>query len=312
MKVILTGASSFTGTWFAQALRQAGHDVVAPVRGATASYVGVRRARLNHLQSLGVRLVHGVAFGDDAFRGLLFEGCDVLCHHAAEVRSYKDIQFDVAGAVNSNTLEARATLEAAKAGGCHALVATGSVFEQDEGAGEEPLKAFSPYGLSKGLSWQVLRFWTEHLGMPIHKFVIPNPFGPFEEPRFCAYLMGKWVKGELATVGTPKYVRDNIHVSLLALAYRRLVESSLSVQAGGRCAPMGYVETQGAFAQRFAREIGGRLGLQADLALADQKDFAEPVVRVNTDLVFSSDSEWTEAAAWDDLAAYYDRVYRSQ
>lgn len=312
MKVILTGASSFTGTWFAQALRQAGHEVVAPVRGSLDAYEGGRRARLDHLQSLGVRLVHGVAFGDEAFRALLTEGCDVLCHHAAEVRNYKDIQFDVAAAVNSNTFEARATLEAAKAGGCKAVVATGSVFEQDEGAGEQPLKAFSPYGLSKGLSWQVLRFWAGHVGLPIHKFVIPNPFGPFEEPRFCAYLMGKWVKGELATVGTPRYVRDNIHVSLLAVAYRRVVESSASSPAGGRCAPMGYVETQGAFAQRFAREIGGRLGLKADLALADQRDFAEPVVRVNTDLVLPADHEWTEAAAWDDLAAYYERVYRAQ
>ena len=40
--------------------------------------------------------------------------------------------------------------------------------------------------------------------------MIPNPFGPYEEPRFMAYLMKTWLKGEVARVQTPRYVRDNI------------------------------------------------------------------------------------------------------
>ena len=55
--------------------------------------------------------------------------------------------------------------------------------------------------------------------MPLGKFVIPNPLGPFEEPRFCAYLIRQWQAGEAAEVRTPAYVRDNIHVDLLAAAY---------------------------------------------------------------------------------------------
>ena len=61
-------------------------------------------------------------------------------------------------------------------------------------------------------------FYCEAAGLPLGKFVIPNPFGPFEEPRFCAYLIRQWQAGQAAEVRTPAYVRDNIHVDLLEQA----------------------------------------------------------------------------------------------
>ena len=40
MKVLLTGASSFTGYWFAKTLHSKGHEVVAPLRAPKDSYTG--------------------------------------------------------------------------------------------------------------------------------------------------------------------------------------------------------------------------------------------------------------------------------
>jgi UDP-glucose 4-epimerase len=45
-----------------------------------------------------------------------------------------------------------AVLDALARDGLESVVMTGSVFEQNEGAGETPLVAFSAYGLSKGLT----------------------------------------------------------------------------------------------------------------------------------------------------------------
>ena len=118
-------------------------------------------------------------------------------------------------------------------GGSKGVVLTGSVFEQNEGAGEPPLVAFSPYGLSKGLTAEVVRHRCHEFGLRYGKFVIPNPFGPLEEPRFCAYLIRSWKKGEVAQVNTPDYVRDNIHVSLLAAAYAKFVAKWRSGRKGG-------------------------------------------------------------------------------
>ena len=124
--------------------------------------------------------------------------------------------------VAENTANLRAVLERLAKGGLKGVVLTGSVFEEDEGAGEKPLVAFSPYGLSKGLTAAVVRHRCREAGLPFAKFVIPNPFGPLEEPRFCAYLVRTWKKGETARVNTPAYVRDNIPVWLLAKAYAKI------------------------------------------------------------------------------------------
>ena len=34
MKILFTGASSFTGYWFVKTLAEAGHEVICPLRGA--------------------------------------------------------------------------------------------------------------------------------------------------------------------------------------------------------------------------------------------------------------------------------------
>src|SRR5262249_13190951 len=155
-------------------------------------------------------------FGSERFLEVARSGgFDILCHHAARVGDYRSPDFDIAGALAENTANLRAVLETLAKGGLKGVLLTGSVFEQDEGAGDGPLVAFSPYGLSKTLTSVVVAHRCRELGLPFAKFVIPNPFGPLEEPRFCAYLVRTWKKREIAKVNTPAYIRDNIHVSLL-------------------------------------------------------------------------------------------------
>lgn len=302
MKVLLTGASSFTGLHFARALAMAGHEVVAPLRSRLETYTeGVRAERVLALSKV-VRVVDECPFGSDRFLELARElRFDVLCHHAAEVGDYRSPDFDVSGAVAANTRKIREVLVALGDG--VGVVFTGSVFEQDEGAGTAPLRAFSPYGLSKGLSWQVVKYWAAVLDRPFGKFTIANPFGPFEEPRFCAYLIKTWKEGKVAEVRTPLYVRDNIHVSLLAEAYRSFAERIAAGDVNARINPSGYVESQGAFAERFAREMRARSSLACEIRLIEQTDFSEPRVRINTDPIACPYS--LEIDAWDMIAKYY-------
>src|SRR5271155_2626055 len=69
MKVLLTGASSFTGYWFARALAATGHAVVAPLRGAAAGYDGVRGERVGRLAETAA-LAENCPFGSAPFRAL--------------------------------------------------------------------------------------------------------------------------------------------------------------------------------------------------------------------------------------------------
>ena len=105
---------------------------------------------------------------------------------------------------------------------------------------------------------------------------------------------------------TPAYVRDNIHVDLLAGAYAAFAERVAAGAGFMRTNPSGYVETQGAFAHRFAGEIGRRTGLDCRVILAHQTEFPEPSVRINTDPVRSAAG--ARAAAWDAVADYYAAV----
>jgi len=308
MKLLLTGVSSFTGSWFAEALAAAGHEVVAPLRGTLAGYDAARQKRVQRLAGR-VRLVESAPFGSEAFLRLLAEAgpFDGLCHHGADVTNYRSPDFDTLGAVANNTASLRAVLPALlKANSRAFVVLTGSVFENDEGRGTEPLRAFSPYGLSKGLTWQVFRYACGAAGVPLGKFVIPNPFGPWEEPRFTAFLVRQWKEGKTPAVQTPDYVRDNIHADLLALAYAGFVaQRARAPEAVLRLNPSGYVETQGAFARRFAAEYARRTGRACPVDLLTQKDFSEPLERSNLEPVAPQHSGWSETKAWDAIAAYY-------
>lgn len=299
MKILLTGASSFTGAWFAKELVRAGHAVTATFTAGPDAYDGLRRQRMDALTG-GCELVWDAPFGSPAFLDLAGAGFEVLCHHGACVTNYKSDDFDYLAATAANTRGLPEVLARFAASGLRRVVLTGSVFECDEGAGELPLRAFSPYGLSKALTASVFRFWCERAGLALAKFVIPNPFGPYEEPRFTNYLVRTWAKGEVAGVNTPAYVRDNIHVSLLAACYAAFVAGS-----GERCHPSGYVETQGNFALRFAAALRTRLGLECRLQLAEQVAFAEPKTRINTEIVDPAALGWEETPAWDAIADYY-------
>ena len=304
MKILLTGASSFTGTAFAEALAGSGHAVTAPMQRGEGDYAGVRGDRVARLKG-HVDLRWSTPFGGPAFLDLAARGgFDLLCHHAAHVENYRSPDFDVVGALSSNVQGLRPTLEALKSGGLRGVVLTGSVFEADEGLGEPPLRAFSPYGLSKTLTAQVFGHWCPALDLPLGKFVIPNPFGPFEEPRFCAYLYRTWKTGEVARVNTPDYIRDNIHVDLLAACYARFAAEVAEGRGAARCSPSGYVESQGGFSRRMAVELAPRLGLACGLDLATQTDFSEPMMRVNAQRAAGLVPGWDEAAAWDRYATY--------
>jgi len=307
MRILLTGASSFTGYWFARELAASGHQVTAACRGDGA-YDGIRGERVARLRE-SCELRFGCAFGGAAFLALVRQsGFDVLCHHGAEVGDYRSPDFDPYRAAALNLHRLPEMMRALKGRGCARLVLTGSVFEPNEGAGSAPLRAFSPYGLSKGLTAAAAEFYAGREGFTFEKFVIANPFGPYEEPRFTSYLMRSWQKGETARVQTPRYVRDNIPVSLLARAYAAFVAAGPAPGERRHVGPSFYPESQGAFAERVRREAAARLGLACGLELGEQRDFAEPAVRINTDLQDPAALGWDEAAAWDGFVEFHARA----
>jgi nucleoside-diphosphate-sugar epimerase len=307
MKILFTGGSSFTGYWFIKELAAAGHEVVGVFRRQPNEYPDdLRRRRVGVLTGL-CRPIFGTSFGDDRFLALIKDNdWDLFCHHGADVTDYKNPRFDVMAAVESNTRQLSLVLDSLMRIGCNKIIITGSVFENDEGAGSKDLQAFSPYALSKAFTWQLFRYHTQFRQMALGKFVIPNPFGPYEEPRFTHYLMKCWFSGTTATVNTPCYVRDNIHVSFLAKVYAHFAKTL--GDGITRINPSGYVESQSAFTERVAIEMRARVGLPCKFERKTQAEFAEPRIRVNTDWLDPAILNWNETTAWDGFADYYKQL----
>src|SRR4051812_5553613 len=126
MRILFTGASSFTGFWFVRELAAAGHEVTAVFwQREDPDAIPRKRAAL---QEKVCRPVYGCAFGDAKFVELAGQA-EVLCHHAADVTNYKSPDFNVAAAVENNTRNIAAVCSAVKKAGGR-IVLTGSVFEQ--------------------------------------------------------------------------------------------------------------------------------------------------------------------------------------
>lgn len=309
MKILFTGGSSFSGFWFVKELAQAGHEIVCIVRNGIDDYSGIRHVRLTQLQK-HAHVIFNCPYNSEQFFNLLNETkFDLFCHHAADVTNYKSPDFQVASALANNTGDIQRILNSLQKAGCNRLLLTGSIFEQREGAGSDQLRAVSPYGLSKGLTSDMFKFYTEIFGMQLGKFVIPNPFGPFEEFRFTSFLAQNWFARKKVPVTQPFYVRDNIPVSLLAKAYSHFANSLTTDKGFVKLNPSMYPESQGAFTTRFAEKMRPRLHLPCEYELMHQKEFPEPKVRINTDLLNTDLLEWHEETFWNELAEYYTQTF---
>lgn len=300
MNIVFTGSTSFTGLWFIKALQDLGHRVFALVQKKREDYEGLRKTRLDLIQEP----LFDVPFGSEAFYYALnqIDKIDVFCHHAADVTNYKSPDFDPVNALSKNTFNARKTLELLKSKNCKSFVLTGSVFEPGEGKGTDNLRAVSPYGLSKGLTSSYFQYFVPNYGIKFKKFVIPNPFGPYEEVRFTTFLAKEWLKNETPPITMPSYVRDNIPVTLLAESYAKFVESDLA-----HFNPSYKPESTANFVERFSQNLKPFLNRPCHFKIVEQKDFSEPLERINTDPIKCLNFD--EKAFYQSLAQFYLNTY---
>lgn len=304
--ILLTGASSFTGMWIAEALARAGFEVIAPLLRDRGDYDAERLARIARVAAVA-EVVYARPFGSAAFLDLVRgrPGIAALAHHAADVTGYRDPGFDAAAAVARNLAGAPQTLRLLAEQGARVALVTGTVFEAGEGGVPDEALAVTPYGLSKTLTNAAFQHYAAWTGLRFGRFVIPSPYGAFEQQRsFPAYLFRSWFAGETPVVRTPLYLRDHLPAPLLARIYVEHLAALLDDPAAAPVSrPSGWVATQGAFAEKVAAEAGRRLGRDCPAAFAAQTAFPEPLRRVNARPALRDG--WDEPAFWDDYVGWY-------
>lgn len=314
MKLLFTGSSSFTGFHILNELAKNDNlDIHAIVSKKITQYDGLKRLRLNLLNEK-IKIHENIQFGDDAFLDLLKlnnEKFDILCCHGAYVENYNSNEFDLNKAVSINTKNIALVFEKFKENNGNIIINTGSIFEPNEGEGDVNRRAFNPYGLSKYFTNQIFKYYSQIHNISFGKFVIPNPFGQFEEPRFTNYLFNCWSKNETPLVRTPKYIRDNVPVDLLAKSYSDFVvkiidENSKSIISQDyQFNPSGYVESQQLFTKRIIMNINNKFNLEYKVEFYDQIKFDQPISRYNNNSLFGLYPNWNENQFWIDYLEFY-------
>ncbi len=307
MRVLVTGASSFSGLWLVRALVAAGAGVTAVARGHPREYDPLRRLRIERVARLATTRF-GAAFGSAAFLELIEAAgpFDVLCLHHAEVGDFRRPGYDALAAARANTTGLEPVLERLRRRGLVRVVLTGSVFEADEGDGDRPLEAIGAYGLAKTLTAHVVRQTTAASGVEFLKVTLPSPFGAFQAGGLADHLLRAWQAGEVPTLRQPERVRDFVPIDLLAAHHADLALGRIRPVAAGRANPSGHVLSCAAFAERLAGEMRPRLGTACRFAVTSQATAdGEPASRFNTEPLPALFDRVAQARSWDRLALHY-------
>lgn len=300
MRVLCTGPTSFSGAYFIEELSRAGHQVLTTFTNPVASYTGIRGLRAQKVMQCA-QYFEGVSFGDQRFLEIVKEeAVDVFCHHGAWTANYNSMDYDFQSAFANNTRNLPEVCQGLASNGCRAIVISASIFE----GGIQGSEAFSPHGLIKQITSQSTEFYAKQAGLHFSRFVIANPFGALDNPKLIDYLCREWFVGNTPEIRTPLYVRDNIHVELLAKAFVYWLENLPLDQATSTFSPAGYVSTMQDFVEKVAVEMRSRLSLDCQVAFAKQSDFSQPMLLVNDAPVAHLFDDWKESEAWDALATH--------
>jgi len=307
-RIILTGVSSFTGFWIAKSLAKAGHLLICPLPRPSDSYKDLKKKRLNALAEDSIQINYNSPYGSDQFMKLLSDGADLICFHGSVVKDYNSRDFSATEAIFANLNGVEKVIASIKATGTTRVIWTSSVFE-DAVSLDVPEDDCKPpwyrYAISKKFSGLILQSLCNEKGIGFSRFVITNPFGPFEDPKICNFLARALIEKKPIEIRTPYYVRDMIHIGHLADSYLNLCQNLLSEKKVPELRPSEYSGRLIDFAKLFVQEIGQRLGYNTEISYAKSMVFDEPLSLINSVHVSSIIEPYQPDKEWDSLATFY-------
>ncbi len=290
--LLLTGAASFTGSHIARACRDAGVRVIGVLtRGFDEYATPLLRRRIAHARVDD--WIERAPFGSQRLVDAIREARpDVFVHHGADLKGYRDPEFDVEACVRTNCANARQVFDALSVGGCRRFMYSGTFFEPDG-----PRPAVSAYGVAKARIWEEYRKAAAGVGLATTKIFIPNPIGPLEnEGRLFPSFVQTWKSGGKPTLRTPHLVRDNLPAPWLAERYAE--EASRSAAPDDRYVrPSGYVMSNLELVNLFLGWVA-RVAQREYEVVVEPVETAEPIVRHNTEPCRQLTDPKAESAFW--------------
>lgn len=212
MRVLVTGGAGFIGSHIVDALVAAGHEPGVLDNLSTGVKENVPEGV--PLFEVDCQDEAGVTAAFDEFKP------NAVCHQAAQMsvsRSVREPKFDA----ECNILGMLEILQNAARVGCERFVfaSSGGVLYGDvhEPAPETtPSNPISPYGISKMVGEEYMKFFARENGLPGVALRYANVYGPRQNPHgeagVVAIFCKKLLAGETPTInGDGKFIRDYVY-----------------------------------------------------------------------------------------------------
>ncbi len=218
-KIIITGISSFTGMWFANALIKKNFKVYGTLTKRKHQYKNIVLKRIVNLNKK-IKIFDKLDYNSTNLTKIIIKyKFEYFHYHGFYTKDYNNSNFKFYKANFINNYNIERIIKLLKENNCKRFIYTGSIFEKKEGIYNESNDAISYYGLSKSVTFSLIKLYCKKYKLPLMKIVIPNPFGEFENKKFNFYIVNKWKNNEIPKISFPNYIRDNIYIKDLIKYY---------------------------------------------------------------------------------------------
>jgi UDP-glucose 4-epimerase len=224
-RIVITGASSFTALWIAEALKRAGFSVDGLCSRYEEHYADLQLARINRFRTFGTVHFGLNAGSDEVIHWVRKNKPTVWIHHHHFMQNFRSKEYNIRRAYSECVEpipELVAELVDVK---CRGIIFSGTSIEPGELKIENTSP--TPYAQSKKQVWDALLSSVSEMDILLSKVVIPNPIGPLENgDRLIPRMIFKsFVKEKLDLISGNGL--ENISVFRLAEEYVRAVKSLL-------------------------------------------------------------------------------------
>jgi UDP-glucose 4-epimerase len=220
MRILVTGGAGFIGSHVVDAYLRAGHRVTVIDNLATGFRKNLpAKARFYEADLRNTTLIRKI---------VLKEKPEIVSHHAALAEVVKSVRDPLPTFEVNVSGTAGLLLASGEAGIRKFLFAStgGAIYGEPKkvpAPESEPPVPLSPYGLSKWLGEEVIRFYSRMYGFSYVIFRYPNVYGPRQNPKgeagVVAIFAGLMRSGQQPTIfGDGTKTRDYVYVEDLVRA----------------------------------------------------------------------------------------------